>query len=231
MTTTHRIARIRRDLEFVAGHWLDLHEARIPGTRRRWSQTRTRAESRLAATTGVQLPAGIAKAPAPANLDVLDILVDVLATAHALADAVAQLAGIERLPAPNSAYADPRPYLDHASKHLEAASEIDGGWILDAALDPEDDLSINRARRRTAAGLQLVLSGQILDADCPWCYARPLRIRIVHDEPLVVCESRRVCTPPESDCGTWIKGRPAWIQPEWEWLAQRISHAEDMAYA
>ncbi len=43
---------------------------------------------------------------------------------------------------------------------------------------------------------------------------------------LVVCQSDRACEPPERDCGTWVRGRPAWPWNEWDWLGQRIHHAD-----
>lgn len=225
---TSRLGRVHADTLFVADHWPDLHEARIPGTRRPWTQTRTRSESRQRpAQDWAGAIVGMTAAPAPVNIDVLDALVDILAISHALADAVAQLAGTDRLPAPDSAYADPRPHLELVTKHFNDAAAVDGGWIVNSALDPDDDMSIVRARHLTATSLRLILAGQALDADCPWCSARPMRIRIVKDEPLVVCESRRVCQPPETDCGNWVRGRPAWIMPEWEWLAKRIHHANE----
>lgn len=233
--STIRIGKVRRDVLFVKDHCVDLMVSRVPGTRRPWAQTRTRAESRQLATDEHDVYArtvlGLTATPAAAHVDVLDAVTDVLAISHALSDAVAQKAGVVRLDPPISAYADPRPYLDHVLAHIETADEASGGAIIDEALDGKSDLSIVRARARTAAALRLILGGQVLDADCPWCDARPLRIRIVNDEPLVVCEARRVCEPPEADCGTWVRGRPAWILPEWDWLAQRIRHAEDVVSA
>jgi hypothetical protein len=231
MSDNIRIGRIIRDINFVIDHWADLYEARLPGTKRPWAQTKTRQESRERTEHVDQSVFRTGASPAPCHVDVLDAIVDVVAIAHACSDGVSQLAGVERLPAPASAFSDPTPHLEHIRKNITAAAETDDGWIINSCLDPDDDYSILRARRRTGAALRLILAGQVLDADCPWCDARPLRIRLVKDEPLVVCESRRVCQPPETDCGTWIRGRPAWIQPEWEWLAQRIRHAEDLISA
>lgn len=230
-TNRHRVAAVLRHVDFVVAYWPDLLEARIPGTRRRWAQTRTRAESRQHASMHHDEVAALTRAPAPVHLDVLDTIVDVVKISHTLADAVAQLAGVDRLPPPSSAYADPRPYLDLVKRHFDAAAEADGGWIVDAALDPHDDCSIVRARNRTASALRLVLSGQVLDADCPWCGNRPLRLEEHAGEWLVVCRSRRVCEPPETDCGTWVKDRPAWPPEEWEWLARRINHTREAKLA
>ena len=226
-----RTGRIIRDANFVIDHWPDLYEARMPGTKRPWAQTKTRQESREHNNHTDRSVFRMGASPAPCHVDVLDTIIDVVAISHGLADAVSQLTGIGRLPAPESAFADPTPHLEHIRRHINTAANMDGGWIIDSALDPDDDFSIVRARRRTAAALRLILAGQVLDADCPWCNARPLRIRIVAEEPVVICESRRVCEPPEADCGTWVRGRPAWIQPEWEWLAKRIRHADDLVSA
>lgn len=231
MSDSIRIGHVQRHLLFVRDHWADLHEARMPGTPRPWSQTKTRAESRQRAMDEHEHYAknvlGLGATPAPAHVDILDTLVDVLAVSHALSDAVSQAAGIDRLASPSSSFADPTPYLDQVRKHLPAADETHS-WIVDSALETKSDLSIVRARNRTAAALRLILGGQVLDADCPWCDARPLKIEMHADEPLVVCRSRRACEPAEADCGTWVRDRPAWIQPEWEWLAKRIRHAEDV---
>lgn len=229
-----RIGKVRRDILFVMDHWPDLREARVPGTRRPWAQTKTRKESRRQAGTEdfhARTVLGIGPAPAPAHVDVLDALVDVLAVSVQLSDMVSQHAGIDRLAYPQSPYDDPRPYLRLALAYLEAADEAAGGEIVPATLDHKSDASIVRVRARTAAALRLILGGHVLDADCPWCRSGPLKIEIHTDEPLVVCRSRRVCEPPEADCGTWVYGRPAWIQPEWEWLAKQIRHTEDLEFA
>ena len=86
--------------------------------------------------------------------------------------------------------------------------------------------------------------GHTLNAICPFCLgrsprnpvggARTLRIRMVEvkhrkpegdehviDEPVVVCESG-TCTPFAAEVSRWVKGKPAWPWPEWEWLAQRL---------
>lgn len=82
-------------------------------------------------------------------------------------------------------------------------------------------------RSIVATSLRLILDGHVLpQADCPWCGGRPLKVRIVRDEPLIVCMSPVACEPPQSDVGQWVRGRPAWITPEWDWLANRIRHAD-----
>src|SRR5690606_3371686 len=121
-TNRHRVAAVLRHVDFVVAYWPDLLEARIPGTRRRWAQTRTRAESRQHASMHHDEVAALTRAPAPVHLDVLDTIVDVVKISHTLADAVAQLAGVDRLPPPSSAYADPRPYLDLVKRHFDAAA-------------------------------------------------------------------------------------------------------------
>lgn len=224
MTDRHRLAKAHEYISFVVAHWPDLLESRIPGTRRSWTQTRTRAESRRQATLEGLGLAGATKAPAPLHLDVLDTIVDVVQIAHALADRVAQLAGVERPDPPSSAYADPRPYLSYVQEHLETAAEVD--WqVVDDALDLRSDCSVARARNRTATALRLILGGQVLDCICPWCGGTPMKLEEHDGSWLVVCRSRLACSPPESDCGTWINGHPAWPPEEWEWLGKRIDYA------
>lgn len=219
------IGRVLRHVDFVSTHWADLAEARRPGTPRRWAQTSSRAESRRRATSEGAGLAGLTKARAPLHLDVLDTMEDVRAVSRELANAVSLLSGAVLLR--KRGLSDPRPDLAFIAENLEVSAKVDGGWIVDAALDMTDDCSIVRARNRTATALRMILSGQVLDADCPWCGARPLRIEVHADEPLVVCRSRRVCEPPEPDCGTWVQDRPAWIEAEWAWMARRIDRARE----
>lgn len=84
----------------------------------------------------------------------------------------------------------------------------------------------------------MIYDGQRLDGVCPWCGQGPRTLVVrIPDEPedpaeppapmLVVCEGYgRICEPPESDCGLYVRGRPAWPWTEWDWLAQRIAHHE-----
>ncbi|MGZ4589141.1 MAG: hypothetical protein ACXVX9_15210, partial [Mycobacteriaceae bacterium] len=86
--------------------------------------------------------------------------------------------------------------------------------------------------------LGLISDGQVLKAVCPWCGGRTeahptggahtLRVRNIHglDTTVVVCEGG-ACEPPAEDCGTWVRGRPAWRQYEWDWLADRINRTSN----
>lgn len=231
--TTPALRHVLDDIQFVSRYWEDLHDSRLPGTQRSWIQTSSgKASDRRIddfSAEGKDFGLSVPATPAPTHPDVLDALVDILATAHALSDAVAQLAGVDRLDPPSSAYADPRPYLEHATRWFGQAIEGDGDWLLDSCQDRHDDFSTTRMRSLTATCLRLVLDGHVLpQADCPWCGGRPLKVRLVKDEPLIVCQSNRVCEPPTSDVGWYVKGRPAWIVSEWNWLAQRIRHEDEV---
>lgn len=218
-----RLTAAVRDCGFVLWHWTDLLDAKVPGTPRPWAQTMTREESRAKARTQareVEVPQG----PAPVHLDVVDTVVEVRRIGRELAVYALEAIGDDPAELPHGVGDDARPWWAYLAR------------VLDRLVDQRDDgvdevlRRIRHAKQLTAAALRLILDGHVIEADCPWCRARPLKVRIVAGEPLVVCESDRVCEPPEADCGNWIGrrgvARPAWIQPEWEWLAQRIRHAE-----
>lgn len=125
------------------------------------------------------------------------------------------------MPPVPSATADPEPYLRHAAAHLAAAVMVDqqlGGYVEDEA---------RRLRYDVAKYLGELTYGQRLKALCPWCRGGTekgytLRVREVHGEPAIVCESG-VCEPSEADCGVWVRGNPAWnLDREGAWLADRI---------
>ena len=210
-----------RDIGFLIWHWNDLVAAKIPGTRRPWAQTMTRAESRRRASRNGDHTVLISKAPAPVQLDALDAAIEIHRIGWDLATKAHQTLRDIPTDLPTAVGDDARPWWQYLARVLDQ--------YLEANPDDLDHVyrHIRHARQLAAATLRLVLDGHVLDADCPWCGSRPLKVRIVADEPVVVCESRRVCEPPEPDCGTWVRDRPAWIQPEWDWLAKRIRHAEE----
>ncbi len=222
---TPSLARVLIDLDWLHAHALDVGVSRFPGTPKPWAQRdldpERKAERSLEARAErlERSTLGLGEARAPLDVDASDLLIDLLATADTLAEAVTQLAGVERLPHAPSAHADPRPYLLAIRVHLEAAAEYDPG-ILDAAA-----YDCGRLRTAVTRLLRLRMDGQQLGA-CPWCRIERLRVRMLHGEPVVVCESG-VCEPPESDCGVWVRGRPAWPEREWDFLANRIRHADE----
>lgn len=245
------IQRAQADLRFLAEYAHDLADSRFPGTRRPWWQVdipadrkaeleaeaiaerRDRAIRRCGRYPGCGgpsvcqtcRPAPGAEAPgyspAPGHVDVADLMADLLSTVDELAERLAQALGMNRLAHATSVFADPRPYLRLLRVNLDHPD-------LEPALVAEVADAAARLSRDVAAALRLLRAGQVLDTACPWCLSlRSLRVTsadVGHGpEALIVCMSG-VCEPPESDCGTWTRGRPAWRFPEWEWLSQRLTY-------
>ena len=219
------------DLEWLAAHTADIVDARLKGTSRPWQmppdlnpEQREERDAHARAERADRTAHALAEAPAPLHLDVLDLLVDLLATADDLAERIAQAAGVERMPPAASASADPEPYLRHAITHLPTAISVDQqlGWHVEK--------EASRLRYDVAKHLGEFVYGQRLMAPCPWCrggvqQGYTLRVREVHGEAAIVCESG-TCEPPEADCGTWTSGRPAWpLSREGAWLADRIERS------
>jgi hypothetical protein len=174
------------------------------------------------------------ESPAPLDLDVMSELVEILAAAEILADRVCRSVWRPINRPAMSALADPRPALVLIRRLLnEASTSLTDPQIIAFVEHRAKDL-IERAHET----LGLISDGQIIKALCPWCGGRTadnpvggqqtLRVRNVEgmDSTVVICEGGG-CRPPEADCGTWIRGLPAWHQSEWEWLAARILHAEE----
>jgi hypothetical protein len=232
MTHPGDIRRAHASAAYLAEHWPALVEQRIPGTARPWRQLdvstldperreQLAAEARAERLDRADLAPG--ETPAPVDVLVLDLLADITEAADRLAAAVAESArcGLLLPPAP-TAYADPTSYLAHLQLHLDGSEYAD---LVEAAAG-----ELGALARRTAEALRLVYDGQRLAGDCPWCHQpRALVVRVPASEQLpmlVVCESTVVCEPPERDCGKSVRGRPAWPYYEWEWLGDRIRHAD-----
>lgn len=216
------------DLWWLADHCGDLAESRLKGTARPWREVaaldpeaRARRDDAARREREERSVLAIGEHPSPVHDDVLDLMVDLLATADHLAECVAQAAGVDRMPPAASAFADPRPYLRHAAAHLRAAST-------DPHVAELVELEGARLRSAVSVALGMVTDGQTLKALCPWCAggvtgAFTLRVRTLPGgEVAVVCHG--VCEPPAADVGTWWKGRPAWpLATEGVWLADRIA--------
>jgi hypothetical protein len=91
-------------------------------------------------------------------------------------------------------------------------------------------------RRRIAGTVGEIEDGMTLKAACISCRGidaesgqamYTLRLRAKPD-PVIMCVNP-ACDPSEAVCGSWIQGRPAWPQREWDWLADRICDAEVVA--
>lgn len=214
------VQRTAADLLYLAERWDDFHEMRQRGTARPWQQPHISPQREDPGADGAP---GMS---APLHLDVFDALVDLLATADDLAERVAQEAGVDRLPYPTSAMADPTPYLRHAAAHLEGIGHELLGYVAE---------EVSRLRSTVDRHLGELTTGQTLQAPCPWCAggvaggAYTLRIRQGRDEVLIVCESG-VCEPPEADSGERHRGHPAWsLDREGHWLADRIDKMKESA--
>lgn len=223
------------DLLWLADHAHDIIEAKHRGTARPWQQPadldpgqREERDAHARQERADRTVEAIGEHPAPLHLDVLDLLVDLLATADDLAEKVARAAGVDRLPPVASVGTSPEPYLRHAAAHLAAACAAD--VQLRAYVEHE----ASRLRYEVAKHLGEFVYGQRLAAHCPWCaggamQGYTLRVREVQGEPAVVCESG-TCEPPSEDCGTWARGNPAWpISREGAWLADRIDRMREGA--
>lgn len=224
------------DLNFLIDHWADLLEARLRGTPRPWSEPaaslerRAEADAKARAERLERSDVAPGERMAPLHIDVLDVIVDLVATADDLAERLAQHHGAVEAPlAASSAFSDPRPHLRLVGR-LCGDLEADEDQVT-AALLAHARAELRRLGDDVAAALGLIRDGQVLKALCPWCGGRTtdkpvggghtLRVRNRHDGPVIVCHGVG-CEPPEADCGTWIHGRPAWPQHEWDWLAQRL---------
>lgn len=236
-----RLGAIRRDLLWIADRWADVHESRIKGTKRPWREPTLTPEAREELDRRARAEKAEAddrmpgESLAPVHVDVLDTLADILMRADMLHDHIAATLGVERLDSAPSAFADPGPYLTFISDHLREFAEDDPD-----GMDAVSDLA-RELRGEMARVLGEVFDGQTLTAMCPWCGgkddrhpvggARTLRVRLLWlptptdkdaHEPAIVCDGGR-CEPPESDCGLWVKGKPAWPLAEWEWLGDRLA--------
>lgn len=238
-----RLGAIRRDLLWIADRWADVHESRIKGTKRPWREPTLTPEAREELDRRARAEKAEAddrmpgESIAPVHIDVLDTLADILMRADMLHDHVAATLGVERLDPAPSAFSDPTPYLWFVSEHLGAFCEDDPDGM-DAVSDVARDLRAEMARV-----LGEVFDGQTLAALCPFCGgrddhhpvggARTLRVRLIWmptpddkdaHEPAIVCTGGR-CDPPESDCGTRLRGMPVWPLAEWQWFADRLQRS------
>lgn len=214
------------DLRFVLEHWEDLAEIRTPGTPRPWRPPQISPEKREQLDREARVerleraefaPGEHADAVPP---DVLDVLVDVAEFADRLtAQVCADVGCLLWLPPAAAWRADGQ--LAHLAWHLEQDA-VDGDLV------DQVDAETRILAQDTALVLRLLRDGQTLDSSCPWC--RMPRALVVIEEPalgpLIVCRSRVACAPPDKDCGIYLRGRPAWSDSEWDWLAGRIRHAD-----
>jgi len=225
---------ILSDLAFVAQYWPDLHDARIPGTKRPWRQTdltptkRAELAARDRAERFDRSILGLAAAPAPVHVDILDALVDAQAIAYELGKLVTDRADVRPPTVPASVYADPRNNLATIGKHLIAAIEND------PLVESKAQRNSQYLKQQVAVALRLITDGQVV-GDCPWCGGvRAMKLRYVRqinpetgayeNDPRIVCQSSYVCDPPSMACDPQlqVRGRPAWRYTDWEWLSAQM---------
>lgn len=218
--------KVLDDVRFLLEHWEDLDELLLPGTPRPWRPPQISPERREQLDREARIerleradtaPGEHADAVPP---DVLDVMVDIAAAADRHAPPIAADAGCSLLLPPAHAWGA-AAHLAHLDHHLERDA-------VDLLLVDQLASDVHQLAQDTALVLRLLRDGQTLDSACPWC--RMPRALVVVEEPalgpLIVCRSRTACLPPEKDCGIWLRGRPAWSDGEWNWLAGRIRHAD-----
>ena len=179
--------------------------------------------------------------PDPYHFDTVDLRDTILATADAMAEHIAQTAGVDRLP--DASWGDHAGlWIVYAARYLgmaaEAAGETHGAVLVEHVRHKAQQL-VHRADML----LGNMTDGQTLDVECFVCQSRTdqhptgggrtLRFRIRHQahragEPClfcrsyVVCESGR-CEPSSEQCGYRHRGHPAWdLATEAQWLADRL---------
>lgn len=207
-------ARFADDARWITARWEDLAETRLPGTPRPWRQTATPRTT----DPEVRARAALAHAPAPLDLDTLDLMDRIIRTVRQLALAVAAELGHARIQDRIARHRADHPgeYLVYLARH-HASTEERTREHLEARLRSIRDRMTEQFAERS--------DGQYLRADCPSCRRPGLRIRLIGPEhalqPVIVCEHDG-CNPTTGMCGTWWRGHPAWPFHEWEWLDRII---------
>lgn len=230
--TVPAIERALTDLATVTDLIPFLALLRDPAARRPWREVhldpyaRAEADAQAREERAERVEIAPGEHTDAARADVLDLLSGVLWRAESLAEHLSRAAWCPALPAA-PADGDPRPYLARARACLVTAvtgwangDEI-AWWAADTAAAMLADL---------ASALALNVAGHVVKAVCPWCKGGlsrewTWRVRILVDEPAIVCESG-VCNPPARDAGTWWRGQPAWRFRDWDWLAARLWHLD-----
>lgn len=249
--TSALLRQVIEDVDYLIESWPSVVTLSTPGSTRRPTprhvsdaQRSHRAllalqermeDARRARELGVEQVPPTGPIPAPAPLAVLDLLADYAAVSADVADAIAQTVGVEREPAVESAWTDPRPHLRLVREWVRYADEVDDRTL------PWVRSRLGPLAERVAAQLGEIHDGQVLDALCPWCggrterrpnggdrtlvvYARGSRLEQVEragDGAVIVCRGVN-CEPPLGACGTRVGQHPAWPEREWDWLAKRL---------
>jgi len=230
-----RIAALTADLTWITESWPDLYQLRLPGSRRRAPRrpmsrsARERADELARTEKAEQGLSVLGAGRAPMNVGVLDALARLLADAVELDEYVTATAGVVDDVAPPSTAYDFEAIgrvLAHTAAHLSLSAAADAGVLGEA------EAAVKRMRSALEGALEDVVDGYMLSTVCAWCHGatstapaggeQTLVVKVVAGQPLIVCRGEW-CEPPPEDCGTWLFGRPAWRDAEWEWLARRLA--------
>lgn len=216
------------NLEWILDRWEQLMETRLPGTPRPWKQPELSREQREEMDRQARIEKiehgafVLGESEAPLNLDVLDKAGRITTTVQSLAYRMAQELRHDAMAvlAARAHYTGPQALIGYLAAHVLETSE-------------ETQERVRRTTQRIRAIMANhfaeVFDGQRLKTDCPWCHKPKMFIRMIgpeHDRiPIIACESG-VCDPPSADCGPKrIRGNPFWPFHEWDWLGDRMDHA------
>lgn len=220
-------------LDWLIEYWPDLLEARLPmATKRPWQQPELSPEARDRRDFEARIEWSMRNAlapgetPAPLDINILQVVLDVLVQADDLQAKLAEEAGHIPLDPPGPGQLDARPYLAHARARL---TELDEAW---------QDWAGERAHRmyeQVARCLAMLYTGQTVRVICPWCGGRTAEQPVggawtwrVAELPggqiAIICTG--TCEPPPREVGTWWGGQPCWPITEWSRLAKHVRAAE-----
>ncbi|ETT26260.1 hypothetical protein RR21198_3138 [Rhodococcus rhodochrous ATCC 21198] len=224
------VATVTRDVEYLEQAWPSLIALKIPGTARSWVENPRRAGT-LSPEDQERLGKRGLQTPAPADIQVLDLIYSITTRAAEIAECLIDVVGpVDGHELPDvAASKDPMRWLATARELVPVAHECDdktAPWVA---------YLINPLVRQTARLLGDIRDGQVLNGICPWCSGRlsgdvlGQRTMQIHypdpdeddDEPLIICRGIN-CSPPRAMCGMRWRGHPAWTRREWDWLAKML---------
>lgn len=223
-------------LDWLIEYWPDLLEARLPlATRRPWRQphltpaAREERDRQAAEERAERNPLAIGESPAPVDVNVLQVALDVLVRADDLA---AELGIVTMCPIlPPLAYGDldARPYLRYAAARI---TEDDSGALAEWAAP-----TVQLMYEQVAKALAMLYTGQTVRVVCPWCRGvtpetpaggahtwRVVELPSVPPQIAIMCTG--ICEPSAKEVGTWWGSQPCWPISEWPKLAKRARESK-----
>lgn len=217
-------------LEWVVEYWPDLVDARMPLTTRPLRQTRTiSGEEKVLRDADAHIERYFrnslswGESPAPVDVDVLQVALDVVVLADDLAAQLGPPACCPILAPPSLGQVDARPWLRYALARLDQLGDDWSDWAWP---------TVQRIYERTARVLGMLYHGQTVKIVCPWCDGRtpetPVggshtwRVEVLpSNEVAIVCHGLN-CNPPANTVGTWLWGKPCWPITTWPKLAAHV---------